>query len=304
MVWLWVGLCLLWASFGPTPALGQGNIFGTVKNADLTSPPAGQLSWVGFLDGTDDEIRIESNIGAGYDGANWYDDFQNYTTEAAGNPYDFLFVNSANGQSYHLAGPIPANGFQQEDVILAAGASPAMPSGLVARIVGTNRIRLSWNAVVGAGLHIYRRTATNNGIFRRMDNPVGNLGNVGVADTVFVDSTWDGITNVVYLGMSDDGAGHYSAHSAEIVPANSTCDCHCHADPTCDGVTDVLDVVGVVNEAFRGGLAVADATCPHKSRDDFNCDCVVDVLDVVLVVTQAFRGGTAAVCDPCQHPCR
>jgi len=75
--------------------VAQGNIFGTVLNSDETTSPAmGQLTFFGYLDNTDEEIRIETSTGAGYDGLNWYDDFQAYLTEAAGNPYDFHFYNS------------------------------------------------------------------------------------------------------------------------------------------------------------------------------------------------------------------
>ncbi|MCH8993233.1 MAG: VCBS repeat-containing protein [Acidobacteria bacterium] len=57
------------------------------------------------------------------------------------------------------------------------------------------------------------------------------------------------------------------------------CPCSCHGDPVCDGVWDVLDVVTVVGEAFRGDVPIADLPCPHVSRNDANCDCVVDVFD-------------------------
>ncbi|MBI3871964.1 MAG: hypothetical protein HY304_02675 [candidate division Zixibacteria bacterium] len=78
------------------------------------------------------------------------------------------------------------------------------------------------------------------------------------------------------------------------------CVCTCHADPMCDGQTDILDVVGVVNAAFRGQPAQVDAGCP-KSREDVDCNGVVDVLDVVKMVNVAFRGANAATefCDPC-----
>ncbi|HUU45094.1 MAG TPA: S8 family serine peptidase [Acidobacteriota bacterium] len=82
-------------------------------------------------------------------------------------------------------------------------------------------------------------------------------------------------------------------------------DCACHGDPVCDGVTNVLDVVSVVNEAFRGGDPIVDPTCTHVSRNDVNCDCVVSILDVVLVVNVAFRGAdpAATFCDPCTETC-
>lgn len=60
-----------------------------------------------------------------------------------------------------------------------------------------------------------------------------------------------------------------------------------------DGVWNVLDVVLVVKEAFRGGGPQGF----HPGLADMNCDEVVNVLDVVLVVNIAFRGGAHP--DPC-----
>jgi hypothetical protein len=78
------------------------------------------------------------------------------------------------------------------------------------------------------------------------------------------------------------------------------CTCPCHADPSCDGVTNVLDVVQSVNVAFRGQAAQTDAGCPNE-QTDVNCDDVTNVLDVVRVVNVAFRGADPVVefCDAC-----
>ncbi|HUU46786.1 MAG TPA: hypothetical protein VM118_13735, partial [Acidobacteriota bacterium] len=68
------------------------------------------------------------------------------------------------------------------------------------------------------------------------------------------------------------------------------CKCACHADPQCDGVTNVLDVVQTVNVAFRGGSPVFDDDCPYE-RTDVDCSGYTNVLDVVKIVNVAFRGG-------------
>ena len=79
------------------------------------------------------------------------------------------------------------------------------------------------------------------------------------------------------------------------------CAHNCHGDPICDGVVNVLDVVGVVNVAFRGTLAVTDPGCPYELTDA-ECDGVTNVIDVVRFVNVAFRGSDPAVefCDECQ----
>lgn len=206
----------------PALAYAQGSIFGTVQNADLTNPAVGQLFWVGFLDNTDEEIRIESNVGAGYDGTNWFDDFQNYTTEAVGNPYDYVFVNTANGQYFRLEKTIPSNSFQQENILLATASGPSRPGGLVARVASLSRINLSWNAQAGVTYHVYRRATSNNSALRRLDDPTGNLASIGVADSFFVDATSDGASDYTYLIIGQNAGGVFSAHSVEVSAAAGT----------------------------------------------------------------------------------
>jgi len=207
-----------------TPAVSwaQGSIFGTVQNADLSNPPVGTLLWVGFLDNTDEEIRIDSNIGAGYDGSFWFDDFQNYSTEVAGNPYDYIYVNTANGQYFRLEKTIPNNSFQQENILLAAATVPARPTGLVAHAVSASRINISWNKQAGITYHVYRRATANNGAFRRIDDPTGNLANLGTVDSFFVDATSDGATDYTYLIIGQNASNVFSAHSLEASIVAST----------------------------------------------------------------------------------
>jgi hypothetical protein len=78
------------------------------------------------------------------------------------------------------------------------------------------------------------------------------------------------------------------------------CDCGCHADIVCDGVTDLLDVVTTVDIIFRGEAFTPESFCPY-AQVDVNCDGVTDIQDVVIVIEVAFRGGDAGVlfCDPC-----
>lgn len=79
------------------------------------------------------------------------------------------------------------------------------------------------------------------------------------------------------------------------------CTCPCAYDPMCDGVvSDVSDVVGVINVAFRGMAATTDGGCPYE-RSDVNASGATDVLDVLAVINVAFRGGAVAsnYVDPC-----
>ena len=99
-----LGLAFLLVLALSNSAWAQGSIFGTVTNTNASIPANGDISFVGYLNDADEEIRIESCDGAGYDVGNWFDDFQNYLTEAPGNPYDYHFYNSVNGEGLVLSG--------------------------------------------------------------------------------------------------------------------------------------------------------------------------------------------------------
>jgi hypothetical protein len=88
-----------------------------------------------------------------------------------------------------------------------------------------------------------------------------------------------------------------------LVPTvvSAQCDCTCHADPVCDGVTDVFDVLALVDEVFRGRTTAPDPMCPHSSRSDVDCDCAIDVFDMVAMIDVAFR---AIVRIDALGPCR
>jgi len=151
---------------------------------------------------------------------------------------------------------------------------------------GTENYTISWNSVVGA-------TA-----YELYEN---NVLVYDGANLNFITNHASGTYNYHVIAKNSCASG-----SASATGGATSIGCSCHADDaSCDGVTDVLDVVGVVNEAFRGFAGVSDPTCTHISRFDVDCDCSVGVLDVVSVVNVAFRGMNAALifCDPCSTPC-
>jgi len=168
-----LGLVLLMVLALASSASSQGSIAGEVTNSDLSTPADGEISFVGFLDDTDEEIRIETCVGAGYENGYWFDDFQNYQTEAPGNPYDYLFYNASIGEGFHLAKLIPNNSFQIESFVLTPVAWPVAPTGLTVVAVPGPAIRVSWTRVPDLTYHVYRRVAPSLGSFYRIDNPAG-----------------------------------------------------------------------------------------------------------------------------------
>ena len=205
----------------PLSAFAQGSIFGTVQNTDLSTPANGDISFFGFLDDTDEEIRTETSTGAGYDAGNWFDDFQNYLTEAPGNPYDYYFYNIAIDEGFHLAKLIPNNSFQQEDIQLETVAWPFKPAGLSGTVVSSSAVVIGWNAAPGMTYHVYRRVGVSSGSFFRIDDPSGSLSNAGVSDSFYVDGTVDGVSSYDYLIIAEDVSGNYSQHS-DVITANSS----------------------------------------------------------------------------------
>ncbi len=81
------------------------------------------------------------------------------------------------------------------------------------------------------------------------------------------------------------------------------CVCDCHADPgACDGFRDIVDVVQVINVAFRALAAIPDpnVNCDHETTD-VDCTSSTDIIDVVKTVNVAFRNASPAAefCQPC-----
>ncbi|HUU46245.1 MAG TPA: M64 family metallopeptidase [Acidobacteriota bacterium] len=112
------------------------------------------------------------------------------------------------------------------------------------------------------------------------------------------------VSDTTHLVRNDSaGVLHDSVLWAFTVCEDCYCSCDCHADPECDGVTNVLDVVTVVNVAFRGAASISDPACPFD-RTDVDCSGFTNVLDVVRIVNVAFRSGDPELefCGPCSQP--
>jgi len=80
-----------------------------------------------------------------------------------------------------------------------------------------------------------------------------------------------------------------------------TCDCPHVGDLDTNSVIDILDVIAIVNSAFRGApVSPGDPFCPSATRADVNCDELVDILDVIALVNTAFRNIDSR-CNPCEQ---
>ncbi|UCD93972.1 MAG: hypothetical protein JSU69_09410 [Candidatus Zixiibacteriota bacterium] len=231
--------------------LAQGSIFGTVANSDMSVPGDNEIYFVGYLDDTDEEIRIESSVGAGYDNGNWFDDFQNYLTEAPGNPYDYHFFNVANGETAVLSKLIPNNSFQQENIQLAASSWPMPPAGLNGIPLNDTAVEISWEYQSGLTYRIYRREALSEGSFFRIDDPTGSMSNPGVSDSLFIDNDIDTLGSFDYLviPLENDVIGlHSEIITVETNPAQFVC-----GDTDSSGVVNILDVMYIITFLYKSG---------------------------------------------------
>jgi len=278
------------ALFMAGPVLAQGSIFGQVYNSDATVPDSGNIVFFGYLDDTDEEIRLESSVGAGYDVGNWFDDFQNYLTEAAGNPYDFHFYNTDNGEGFILSGSIPNNSFQQENVTLEPVSWPSVPVVIDFYITGEPALKLLWSYTEGNTYHVYRREATSDGSFYRLDDPTGLPGSAGVADSIYVDQDIDFGGAYDYLIIAEDASGNLSPHS-DIMTVDITSDYFIVGDVNDDILVNVGDCVFTITYLYRGGQPPE----PLESGDT-NCDGLVNLGDVVYTLNFIFRDGPVCGC--------
>lgn len=78
------------------------------------------------------------------------------------------------------------------------------------------------------------------------------------------------------------------------------CDCSCHADPICDGIMNIQDVVQSVDVVFRNEDPGTQPFCP-RNPVDADCDGFLNIVDVVSYIDVAFRNAdpSTVFCDPC-----
>ena len=103
-----------------------------------------------------------------------------------------------------------------------------------------------------------------------------------------------------------DDARHWGPpfwHGAAALSGECRCDCHGDPDPNCDGLTDLIDAVLLVNVAFRNAAAIPDPspTCPVETTD-LDCNGATDIVDAVMIVNVAFRNfdPQTTFCQPCE----
>jgi len=282
---MWLKILILILT--PISIFGQGTIFGVVTNSDMSTPANGEIRFLGYLNDTDEEIRIETSFGAGYDAGNWYDDFQNYLSEAQGNPYDFHFFNIINNETFILSDTMPDNSFQQENVQLAINSFPLPPSGFSGKPLADSSVKLSWDYNPNYTYRLYRRHNSSDGSFFRIDNPSGSLADFGVNDSVLFDTTTDNISEYDYLIIPLDN-GQPGLHSDFITVISGTYIC---GDVDRNGSINVLDLTYLIGYLYLEG----DPPDPPESGDVDNSG-LHNVLDLTYLIRYLYMDGEAPIC--------
>ena len=191
----------------------QGSITGVVYRDDLSIPPDSAIHFMGFIRNTDNEIHLQSDIGAGYENGNWWDDFQNYLDEAVGVPYHYYFFDQAESQFGFLNKTIPNNSFQQENVSLFSFAFPGPPQQVAALRQSDGSVRLQWEIASGVTWHVYRRSGSSLGSFFRIDDPSGDPLNHGISQPYYVDPNVDSGACYSYVVVAESTPNLYSPAS-------------------------------------------------------------------------------------------
>lgn len=182
----------------------------------------------------------------------------------------------------------PGNPYHLDDVFMNVGNAPLnisaitvidpLPDGMAASAA---MIRTSAVVVGGAAAP----TVIAPGGFADLDFVYDGTGLGGDQDA-----------NVIDITMDDPDFNYNGSVIATFrIVYEGPCECNCHSDPVCDGIiSNIQDVVTTVGVAFRG-VASPDPNvdCPYETTD-MDCSGVTDVVDVVKVVNVSFRNANPA----------
>ncbi len=277
---------------GVSPVYAQGSIYGTVENSGGTTPAESALTFYGFINNSDAEVRIDLSVGAGYDISNfgignWFDDFQNYLSEAPGMPYQYNFYNSDNNEGHVLNGAIPGDSYHEESFSLNSVAWPITPLNVVSEVDVDSRLVLHWDSTSSQTYHIYRRDGSSGGGFYRIDDPGVIYTDGGVDDSTYIDTT--GLFGETYSYIIIPFDGSLMGPRSDIYTFSITqflC-----GDVNNDAYVNVLDIIELINYKFREGPEP-----DNLAAGDVDGNGAVNVLDILDLINYKFREGPAPTC--------
>ena len=219
------------------------------------------------------------------------------------------------------------------------GQSPVKKEGNMSRIRKMPAATIAVALVLSVAVATARDRPTQNGADPPQSLPLSNAGTPGAppqpawepvpvarsGDPVPTAGAAAALYQIPWLSISADGGSasnaqyqiHVSVGQSIIGEASNSiyqigvghsygagagCACDCHADPQCDALPDVFDIVHAVNVGFRdlGDIPDPSMLCPVVTTD-VDCDGDTDVFDIVRFVNVAFRNEAPEdnFCDPC-----
>ena len=187
-------------------------LWGSVKTHDGYVPDNSSLTFICFIEKTDNLIRTEDDSGATYESGFYQDETSNYPGVDVKDKYDIYFTDIAKGEAGSINITIP-NQTTKIDVTLAPSSNPPVPTGLKASIPFKGTIRLTWDYVEGLTYHIYRRI-TDIPYYTRVDDNTGR--SRGVANAYYDDTTIDSLHSYQYILVAEDKMGRLSGHTDAV----------------------------------------------------------------------------------------
>ena len=172
--------------------------------------------------------------------------------------------------------------------MLSSFSLPVNPSGITGKAISGPSIEIDWTAVAGLTYHIYRRHASSNGSFFRIDDPSGLLSNPGVASGPYIDYLVDGFSSYDYLVIAENSSGDLSPHSDILNQSSYSFIC---GDVDNDGFIGILDIVYLIEFKYKDG-PVPD----YPESADVDSNGIFSILDVIALINFKYKDGPALNC--------
>lgn len=219
-----LALSVLCVSMG-TAFADAGTMFGTLMTPNKVAPAQNSLSFVAFVNGSDDVIHTENAFNAALGTGNgfitqnnqglWLVNFSNFATAKPKDSFSVVFTSKENNLRGVYNGTVPA-GLTQADVTVALRpvALPKPASNLQAQRVA-NGVVVTWNAEPGLRYRVYRAnlpSGADNGNSRGIYEKVAQ----NITGGAFTDTKANANETAWYLVIAENKQGVLSAHSGEV----------------------------------------------------------------------------------------
>ncbi len=283
-----------------TNANGQGPIFGQVQLSDSSVPANGELTFIGFVAGSDNELHLYGSIGAGYDAGNWFDDFQNFISAPVGESCQYDFFDTLAGEGVRLITTIIDDGIQTEPISLAPQLWPAPPTNLkLARLIDGN-VLLEWSFDTLTEIHIYRRELPSEGSFFRIDDPTGTLIGSGNTSGIFIDNTTSYSLGYDYLLIAFDAIGNVSPPVVKIVAPANCCGLYTagftgNTTGDTEGKRNLADITKIIDRIY---ISKRELWCELSANTDGDQTVSLNLADITTLIDHIFV--TKEEIAPCQ----